>query len=410
MAGSSTRSSDQNHLTELVGSPADLPLSDLPTRRNILQKMLLERLQDPRDTRNIPNMEIAGKVARAAMAAWRRINARMAIVKEKEVVRKVCTLWERLEGVTYEGRKKKKGKKKKYGQAAKEKEKFLEDLDRLFDICVCHCPILTCIEYSCQNDCQAKVHIDCSCTLDAKIPHMELEFMHDQRTKVGVKGRMMIGVIDAVETSRQEKALQREIMEKKKREEKEEREAAKEEELFAKHRRWEQKEEALMQEWEAGPEPTLTADDDGSIAAGKVYGQQNREHFPRTVMAAMRGGVSTRTLANILSSYSVDIGLATKEDPSLLVDHSKVCREQERQMARVTANAEEWMRTSGIDGIQFDGKDEKAKAWVTLGCGTKVLRHIKEDHITLTDCSAGFTPGLEIRDENDCSSLNMFAT
>jgi hypothetical protein len=86
----------------------------------------------------------------------------------------------------------------------------------------------------------------------------------------------------------------------------------------------------------------------------------------------------------------VDISLATKEDQTLLVDHRKVCREQERQMARVTANAEEWMRTSGIDGIQFDGKDEKAKAWVTLDCGTKVLRHIKEDHITLTDCSGEF--------------------
>ena len=306
MAGRSTRSSDQNHLTELVGSPEDLPLSDLPTRRNILQKMLLQKLHDPRDSRNIPNMEIAGQVARAAMAAWRRINARMAMVKEKEVVRKVFTLWERLEGVAYAGRKKKQGKKKKYGQAGKEKEKFLADMDRLFDICSCHCPILTCTEYSCQDDCQAKVHIDCSCTRDAKIPSMELQFMHDQRTKVGVQGRMMIGLIDAVEMARQEKAVQREIMEKKKRKEKEEKEAAKEEELFAKHRRWEQEEEATLQEWEAGAELTEDEDeDDGSKAAIKKSGQQNREHFPRTVMAAMRGGVSTRTLANILSSYSV---------------------------------------------------------------------------------------------------------
>ena len=119
-------------------------------------------------------------------------------------------------------------------------------------------------------------------------------------------------------------------------------------------------------------------------------GLQNREHFPRTVMAAMRGGVSQRTLANILSSYVVDTGLATEDDPSLLVDKAKVSREQEREMLRVMAKAEEWMKTSGIDAIQFDGKDEKAKAWVTLECGTRVVRHVKEDHITLTDCQGEF--------------------
>ena len=48
------------------------------------------------------------------------------------------------------------------------------------------------------------------------------------------------------------------------------------------------------------------------------------------VMATMRHGVSVHGLANILSSYALDLGLATKEDPRLLVDHSKVTREQER--------------------------------------------------------------------------------
>ena len=56
----------------------------------------------------------------------------------------------------------------------------------------------------------------------------------------------------------------------------------------------------------------------------------------------------------------------------------------------VTAKAEKWMRESGIDAIQFDGKEEKAKAWVTLECGTKVVRHVKEDHITLTDGEGEF--------------------
>ena len=99
--------------------------------------------------------------------------------------------------------------------------------------------------------------------------------------------------------------------------------------------------------------------------------------------------MSQSTLANLLSSYTVDMGLAKREDPSLLADHSKVSREVQSQMARVTANAEEWMRTSGIDAVQFDAKDEVAKAWGTLDDGTKIIIHIKENHITPTDAESG---------------------
>ena len=49
----------------------------------------------------------------------------------------------------------------------------------------------------------------------------------------------------------------------------------------------------------------------------KDISTQNREHFPRTVMAAMRHGVSVRGLANILSSHAVDMGLATKGRSSI---------------------------------------------------------------------------------------------
>ena len=126
--------------------------------------MILEKVQDPRDYRNIPNMEVAVKVGKAVMTLWNRINPRMekAMVKEKEVVRKVFTLWERLEFVSSGGKKKAKGKKKR-GKQEKMKEDFVSDLDRLFDICSCHCPILSCADSGCPTNCQANVHIKCSC-------------------------------------------------------------------------------------------------------------------------------------------------------------------------------------------------------------------------------------------------------
>ena len=34
---------------DVVGKPEDLPLADLPTRRNVLQKMLFEKLNSPVD-------------------------------------------------------------------------------------------------------------------------------------------------------------------------------------------------------------------------------------------------------------------------------------------------------------------------------------------------------------------------
>ena len=389
--GPSTRASAHTHLVDMVGGPEELPLADLPTRRSVLRKMILEKMQDPRDIRNIPNMEVAVKVGGSVLDAWGKINSKMerALVKEKEVARRVFHLWERLLDVASGGKKGKK-KKKKYGNQNNKKEVFVADLDKLFDITSCHCTIRTCQELNCQKECEAtgKVHITCTCSEEFKIPVLELEFIHDQRMKLGVKGKLMIGGLDAVETARQVKAKERELLTKQRKEEKEVKEAAKEKELFKRYQNWKDQEH-LLQEWQ---DPYQEAPNTSSAVESPPgwLNLQNRHHFPLTTLAAMRGGVSKRTLANLLSSYAVDLGLATREDPSLLVDHSKVDREQEREMARVTAKAEEWMRSSGINAIQFDGKDEKAKAWVTLECGTKVMRHIKEDHITLTDSEGEF--------------------
>ena len=389
-AGKGTRSA-QPQLGNFAGTPQDLPLADLPTRRNVLQKMMWEKLNDPRDHRNIPIMELAGKTGRAVIAMWTQMNREMTrvLVKEKEVVRRVFMLWTRMDEVASGGKKKASGKRKRRGQAGEDRKAFMASLDKVFDIVSCQCPLLPCSEFSCSNDCKARVHIVCSCPKQSRIPELELEFIHDQRSKSGVKGKMMISREDKVETARQQKLLHRQLKEKQRTKEREAKETAWEEETFARHREHEMAQEILLRDWEENvpdcDQPTL---DDNMNSSWT--GLQNREHFPRTVMAAMRGGVSQRTLANILSSFVVDMGLASKEDPRLLVDQAKVAREQEREMTRLIGRAEDWMRSSGIDAVLFDGKDEKAKAWVTLPCGTKVIRHVKEDHISLTDGEGEF--------------------
>ena len=61
MSGDKSTRLAQLKLSNIVGTAEDLPLADLPTRRNLLQKMMLEKLNDPRDYRNNPTMELTGK-------------------------------------------------------------------------------------------------------------------------------------------------------------------------------------------------------------------------------------------------------------------------------------------------------------------------------------------------------------
>ena len=63
MAGD-TRSTAESNMVKLIGKPADLPLADLPTGRNVLQKILELRLTDSRIVYHIPIMELAWKVAK----------------------------------------------------------------------------------------------------------------------------------------------------------------------------------------------------------------------------------------------------------------------------------------------------------------------------------------------------------
>ena len=165
-----------------------------------------------------------------------RVNHRMVMVGEKEIRRKIFSLLQVLEQISSDNKKKKKRKKKLSTKSIdKEREEFTESLDKLFDNCSCRCPILPCSEASCPGNCPAKVHSQCSCSLDKKIPVMDLEFMFDQRTKKGLHGKFMISGLDVVETVRQQKALEREELERKRQMERKKRDELLEEELYARH-------------------------------------------------------------------------------------------------------------------------------------------------------------------------------
>ena len=68
-------------------------------RRNVLQQMLLLRLMDTRDWRNVPIYELATKVGKMVVDTWIRANRRLekAVVSQQEVTRKIFLLYQKLE-------------------------------------------------------------------------------------------------------------------------------------------------------------------------------------------------------------------------------------------------------------------------------------------------------------------------
>ena len=168
---------------QFCGQPRGTPAGRPAHQEECPPEDELDKLNDPRDNRHIPTMELAAKTGRAVLSQWSQMNTQMmsTLVKEKEVVRRVFVLWTRMEEVASGGKKKASGKRKKYGQAGEQRKAFVASLDKLFDIVSCQCTILSCSEFSCSDNCKAGVHIDCSCPKETRIPALELEFINDQR-------------------------------------------------------------------------------------------------------------------------------------------------------------------------------------------------------------------------------------
>ena len=64
-------------------------------------------------------------------------------------------------------------KRSKIGDLQTEKDLFLSKLDTFFVILTCHCEMKTCLDTGCTYDCGKRVHIECNCPCEKKIPVME---------------------------------------------------------------------------------------------------------------------------------------------------------------------------------------------------------------------------------------------
>jgi len=154
---------------DLCGPPQILPSENLPSSSDIIRyKKYLDTVQD----HNL--IDIVHEVSEEVLKRWREANPKFEfpiILKDDVVKLKISKL---LDDHNHYARG---NGKKKY------RDRFVNDLDKLFNILRCNCSIMVCSKFGCPAECQNPVHISCSCPSSKKIPVSELQFIRSQKLR-----------------------------------------------------------------------------------------------------------------------------------------------------------------------------------------------------------------------------------
>lgn len=162
-----TRSQNWTHLHDLVGSSRQLPTSKLPTARDLIRCGLYLRETSEEDKRHYTNDKLVSDMY-GLFVQWSRANPKfieLVINGNTRIKAKLKALWDE-------------ANKASLGQTKhKEKDRFMEKLDKLVDLLTCKCIIRSCAETQCNSVCVSSVHISYDCRKGTKIPVIELAFI-----------------------------------------------------------------------------------------------------------------------------------------------------------------------------------------------------------------------------------------
>ena len=324
-------------IVKYLGPSAELPVADLPTLRDVLKQcqLLRERRVGPNSKYELPNM--ASNVLPLILSVWNRANANLVKlpirVTDKSLTNRIQAKWTLLSKIAA-----KKGK-----VTPKERQTFESSLDKLFNILVCSCSFVNCVEAKCQDENCPSVHLNCSCPRESKIPKLDLAFMKDQQEKTGTKGRFQMAQGDSAETARQLKATKRKEIEEKATAEKEAKRKKEQEEL--QERMEEELHDRLAEEMMENEKANLNEEDMTEIHVDPTFHNerverqirsdthsQNRTRLPKTAQSALRYDVSSRAAAAIATSTLIDYGIITADNTSQIVSTTKIKKEIERCM------------------------------------------------------------------------------
>ena len=355
------------------GSSAELPDDgDLFTMRDVLAACEREVEIFPGST----SSDIADKLAPKIVDKWKQNNPELVLIAVKSINNKIIRLISTAQDIRLKNLNK------------KQKDNFYQKLDKLFDLLVCQCPIEDCPGDSCRKKTCPGVHVDCSCERKDRIPAIELEFVRDQREKVGHKGKMYMGKPDKEEAKRQAaNNLKKASLESYYEHEKED---------LKENKQRKRRGHAAEDQGDGGDLHVEVEVDDAADGDYPNSGQkdsrdhnQNRINIMTFIAEVERYFISDRAASALYNAALRTVGLITAEDTQKVVDKAKIVRGRASYRA-----AEKYKKMGkikdlgGIGCVGVDGKrDRKSKKIVieVINCNEVEKKKVGvEEHITLT--------------------------
>ena len=174
------------------------------------------------------------------------------------------------------------------------REKIKAELDKVFDILNCKCPILLCgdLDPICVG-CINAVHINCICPVAHKLPKLDLLWVYSQRTKVGDKSNFQYAGIEFKDTKRQMEAKKRQV------------------EQIGRSVKYLKSEEVRPIDIEEMPIDISSSSNEVSLESVESHYQPSASHrifkLINTAAASIRCGVSQRSTAAITTGFLQDL-------------------------------------------------------------------------------------------------------
>ena len=355
------------------GSSAELPDDgDLFTMRDVLAACERELEVSPSST----NLDIADRMTPKIVAKWNQNNPELILIASKSIKNKIIRSMDTAQAINL----------KKLSK--KQKDIFYQKLDKLFDLLVCLCPIEDCPGDTCRRKKCPGVHVDCFCERKDRIPEIELEFVRDQRLKVGHRGKMQMGKPDRKEAKRQEENNQKKASLESYYEE--EREALKETRPEPRKRRGAAENQGEVVDQHVHVEDDAADDDYPHIGhKDSMDHNQNRITIMVYISEVERYFISDRAASALYNAALRTVGLITAEDTQKVVDKAKIARGRASYRAAEKYKKQgEIKALGGIGCVGVDGKrDRKSKKIVIEVVNGKEVEKKKvgvEEHITYT--------------------------
>ena len=332
-----------------------LPATDLPTVKDVLAKMKLEK-----ERNNIEIKHVAERVLPEIKSIYSKVNSNLVLNNDRTILAKLTTDFKQMKDLE---RSKAKGKKK---------ENFELKIGKLFDIILYKCKIVSCHDFSDCDGCQLQAHCLCECDAEDKIPQVELLYVLDQRCREGgSKGKFQIGSKDKKEIENMEEAAN-EAMENDENQKKidDAVEEAKKKEAQRLHDervlRNEELTDALAEigaVCDSEDEDDVIDDDsnDGDFNANTGKSDQNfqnRMGLRNLAMICDRHGVSSRAGAAIANAALIDAKVISACDQTQVIDKNKLRRAIEKfREERVVEDSQELVKAQG-QAYYCDGKKD----------------------------------------------------